>query len=290
MALAGLAFAGSAAVGHISRWHQRWIDVGLVAGLVGAALLLWALVLFLAHRHAAQHWCPDPDAHKIRPTVPSDQGAPDGEPHLRSALRQLRSEARAAILRLETAIRTDRYWGVTAGPLPDAGWKKNGKNLSDKPGMTDLVDHCEDAYGHVKRINGFHFLRALQGRVVRPEDDLEGALSALRGAAEEIDKQLAGLDGVAWRARPSQRLDILRAVWGCGGERDRIVTERIRASIADGWLRIRADNVTLGGDPCPGTPKILTIEYQLDGDESITDTFAEDSEVNLPPPTVRLPS
>jgi hypothetical protein len=40
-----------------------WLTSGLAVALGGCFLLLWALVLFLAHRHAEKHMCPDPSVH-----------------------------------------------------------------------------------------------------------------------------------------------------------------------------------------------------------------------------------
>src|SRR5579862_754723 len=45
-------------------WAEGWFAVGIAAIVVGALCLLWGLVLFVAHRHAEKHMCPDPDAHR----------------------------------------------------------------------------------------------------------------------------------------------------------------------------------------------------------------------------------
>jgi hypothetical protein len=41
-----------------------WSDGGVIATVVGALMLSWALMLYLAHRHAGGHFYPDPDAHQ----------------------------------------------------------------------------------------------------------------------------------------------------------------------------------------------------------------------------------
>jgi hypothetical protein len=48
-------------------WSNGWFIAGITVTGVGAVCLNCSLVLFLAHRHARKHICPDPAAH--RPTV-----------------------------------------------------------------------------------------------------------------------------------------------------------------------------------------------------------------------------
>lgn len=45
-------------------WSGGWFIAGAAAFSLGVLMLLWALVLFLAHRHAESHMCPNPDAHQ----------------------------------------------------------------------------------------------------------------------------------------------------------------------------------------------------------------------------------
>jgi len=45
-------------------WSCGWFIAGVGIFAIGALMLLWSLVLFLAHRHAEGHMCPNPEAHK----------------------------------------------------------------------------------------------------------------------------------------------------------------------------------------------------------------------------------
>jgi hypothetical protein len=45
-------------------WQNAWFRGGVIAGVVGFLLAWWSLTLFVAHRHAESHWCPDPQAHQ----------------------------------------------------------------------------------------------------------------------------------------------------------------------------------------------------------------------------------
>lgn len=82
-----LAMAGvSAALGvggitvAITEYHPPWTSAWFIAGAamstLGCAFAFWSLVLYLARKQAAGHWCPDPQAHvsqATQATIRADQ-------------------------------------------------------------------------------------------------------------------------------------------------------------------------------------------------------------------------
>ncbi len=81
-------------------WSEGWFVVGIGAIFVGVLCLLWGLVLFLAHRHAEGHMCPDPDAHRAasaagttpwpsQPILVVEQGTASGETRIRAMTTEL---------------------------------------------------------------------------------------------------------------------------------------------------------------------------------------------------------
>jgi MFS family permease len=44
-------------------WTSAWFITGAVACGLGCVSALWALVLYVAHGLAEDHWCPNPQAH-----------------------------------------------------------------------------------------------------------------------------------------------------------------------------------------------------------------------------------
>lgn len=205
---AGIAAAATSAASK-SPWSSTWFDAGVAVILLAAASSVWSLILYVAHYHAEKHWCPDPSAH-VLPTKGGqlqDVVAPVSEigpragqiredEKLRSVLRSLRFDIRDALRRVERAIETGRYWPVTGnngGPLPNRTWKKNREQLSGLTGMGDLYDSLHEAYAQVERINGFHFARVMQGHVVKQDDRLSDALTALQKAEQELNQKLTDL-------------------------------------------------------------------------------------------------
>jgi len=117
------------------------------------------------------------------------------EQKLRSVLRVMRSDIKDGVAKIEQAVSAGKYWGITEGVLRDGAWKKNQDFIAAQPGMTDLYDVLEIAFGHIKRINGFTFLRNVAGGQVRPDDHLEEAFAALCVADDKIVASLVALDG-----------------------------------------------------------------------------------------------
>ena len=65
---------GGVIVGGAASGGLQWaVWVGLGIALTGVGIMLWALVLRLAHRHALGHMCPDPRAHEGETTAPADR-------------------------------------------------------------------------------------------------------------------------------------------------------------------------------------------------------------------------
>lgn len=56
-------FGGVIAAGAASGGPAWAVPVGLGFVALGVGILLWAMVLRLAHRHALHHMCPDPSVH-----------------------------------------------------------------------------------------------------------------------------------------------------------------------------------------------------------------------------------
>jgi hypothetical protein len=63
--IAGVGIAEAVPVGH-TVWSDAWFDIGAAVVGVGVLMLVWAVVLQLAHGHAMAHMCPDPAAHEAR--------------------------------------------------------------------------------------------------------------------------------------------------------------------------------------------------------------------------------
>jgi len=59
-------------------------------------------------------------------------------------------------------------------------------------------------------------------------------------------------------------LHINRATYG-SGYRTLDVTSRLNSQIQNDQLNLQVNTVTMGGDPAPGEPKILTVQYALNG-------------------------
>lgn len=75
------------------------------------------------------------------------------------------------------------------------------------------------------------------------------------------------------------KFKILKAVYGVTGN-DVDVTKKLNDLIVDDKLATQATNA-LAGDPAPGTPKFLEIEYESE-EGKFSKKFAESEQVNLP--------
>ena len=190
-----------------SPWKSIWFIIGFTIAGIGAAFILWALILYLAHQHAEGHYCPDPKAHLERPaeaisTVvppPSTKLIASSElpvldtQWLRSVFRTIKLDLNDSATRIVKAQREGRYWGSTSGILAENTWRKNRQRISGLAGVGDTYESLAIAFGHVKRINGMHLFRVFNGGNVRPDDNLAEALAAINAAEMAVEKQLAEL-------------------------------------------------------------------------------------------------
>lgn len=108
-----------------------------------------------------------------------------------------------------------------------------------------------------------------------PEGDLEpGGVQMWRDFGEFTRRNAAAIYGSrAWKI-------IGEDGTGGGAPGSVDVTARVRGLIANGKLSLKVENRTLGGDPAPGVPKALTIQYRLDGKPG-TITRAENETITL---------
>jgi HEAT repeat protein len=101
----------------------------------------------------------------------------------------------------------------------------------------------------------------------------------LGGGNPEIEDLLAQVE------LPSVRLEIVKGEYGAGPNQQD-VTDILRAAAGDvQWIRLPAAsyNDAFGGDPAPGAPKRLRVQYRLN-DKSAEATFPENALVVLPLP------
>jgi hypothetical protein len=112
-----------------------------------------------------------------------------------------------------------------------------------------------------------------------------GVWSALLGLIAMVFAIFANVASRFAKARKSSTqeegdLVVHFALYGVG--EDQVdVTARVTQRVSDGKLTITADNLVLGLDPKPGTPKYLTIVYSYQGQRSLK-TVREGSTVALP--------
>lgn len=87
-------------------WSSGWFIAGVAVTGMGVLMLLYALVLFLAHRHAEGHMCPDPDAHRAGSDRPNT--VPQIGQYVQQQVVMVESgEAAAAVLRRVSEVQTD---------------------------------------------------------------------------------------------------------------------------------------------------------------------------------------
>jgi hypothetical protein len=189
-----------------SPWASGWFILGFTVAVIGAFVLLWALILYLAQRQAERRW-PGPHEDMAAPPPPADstaaapalpvrvaRQAPALDLHrLRSTLREFKSDLRDALDRIENAEKSGCYWTTTASPLQDRTWKRNRHKLSGMPGVGNLYDSLDLAFGHIRRINGIHLIRLLDGGLVQADDNLHAAAVVIRKAERSVERYLSQL-------------------------------------------------------------------------------------------------
>jgi hypothetical protein len=55
-------------------WPSAWFIAGTSSSVLGCVFAIWSLILYLARKLAAGHWCSDPQAHIVQPAELSDHG------------------------------------------------------------------------------------------------------------------------------------------------------------------------------------------------------------------------
>ena len=113
--------------------------------------------------------------------------------------------------------------------------------------------------------------------VARNERNQEREFFYNEGAAIDVRMFAAPRDEFDDRPRGDSRRDdrrderrgvmILRAYWGVQG-RTANVTELLRNMQRENGLQVMANNRSLGGDPAPGTDKVLIVIYRVQGQET----------------------
>jgi len=178
----------------VDLWSNGWFRAGAGIMVAGILMLWWALTLYIAHRHAEGHVCPDPDAHKLRTSGPL-MTAGTG-PEVLSVLRTLRADLKDAARKIERSSQKGKFWSAgTEGDLRQKTWQKTRKQLQSMSGMNPLWDTLEEAYAQVERIAGLRTSRVFSGYRVQPDDDdLDGALASVHKADTALEAKIADLD------------------------------------------------------------------------------------------------
>jgi hypothetical protein len=174
-------------------WANRWFVIGICVMGLGVLALWWALTLYMAHRHAEGHFCPDPEAHRLPKTGPAALRGTG--PEVLSFLRKLRTDLRDATGKIQRSKLTGKFW--SAGPegnLPEKTWQKNAEQLQGMSGMNPLWNALEDAFAQVHRIQKLRTSRVFGGYRVHQEDDLDGALGSVDRAITQLEAKIASLD------------------------------------------------------------------------------------------------
>ena len=71
-----------------------------------------------------------------------------------------------------------------------------------------------------------------------------------------------------YTAPPARTLEIKRATYGKGAQVADI-TGKVRQAVVSGSLNLLAENSLSGGDPAPGVPKELRVEFSIDGKDEV---------------------
>ena len=195
----------TASSGKTSLWHSGWFISGFIIVVAGVIGLLWALVLYLARSVASgtEDQATGPSREYDTPEIPSLPAArvaanpplDTEEVWMRSTLREIRPELQESLALLTKAQQTGHYWNSTHGLLPDYAWNSRRQKLSGFPNIGFLYDELDQAFSHIKRINALYIdiTRIHDGNLVRSEDDLAVAVTAIHGAIRAVGQQLYDL-------------------------------------------------------------------------------------------------
>ena len=84
-----------------------------------------------------------------------------------------------------------------------------------------------------------------------------------------------------WERANTVNLEVVSAIYADALGVSADAAERLSDLVSNGRLDFVVNNATIGGDPSPGQPKILRIDYRVNG-ELRQNTFAEGTHVILP--------
>ena len=214
-ALGGVGFAVAVAE-YRPPWGSAWFISGAVLCVIGCLAALWALVLYVGHKVAGAHWCPDPRAHLIDSDRPLSGMQMSPEVKLRRPspaailratvatkkveisrwlhplLREMNGDLRQATKAIERMIAGDT-WGAVTFEFNLEDWEKFLNRLAELPDRDELYDSMRDAYAHICRLQRISQESSKRQRAVtaKASDDLEVALRAIRKAKEMASKELS---------------------------------------------------------------------------------------------------
>ncbi len=192
-------------------WPSAWFIAGAVLCALGAVAAIWAVVLYMAHREAGRHWCPDPHAHAPEAerrgpaTRPQGAAVPSAKAilrvanassrgelarWLRPALREINGDLHQAAAGIERAHWDRSYSGVRHEFDLGQTWEDNRQRLAALEGRGDLYDTLRDAYAGIARM---YRIASFPGPAPSQAHDLSGALEAIRKAEVAVGKELAEL-------------------------------------------------------------------------------------------------
>lgn len=190
-------------------WPTAWFVAGSVMCTLGCAAVIWALVLYLAHREAEGHWCPDSRAHapeaQLQGPAIQPQGATAARAEvvlqatdatsrrelacwLRPVLREISGDLRQAAAGIEKACRERSYEDVRDEFNLGQIWDENRQWLAALEGKGDLYVTLRDAYAGIARM---HRIAARSRMAPAEAQDLADALEAIRNAERAVAKELA---------------------------------------------------------------------------------------------------
>jgi hypothetical protein len=192
-------------------WPSAWFIAGAVVCALGCTAAIWALVLYLAHKEAASHWCPDPRAHALELERREPAARPRGGTAaragailraadaasraeqarwLRPVLREINGDLRQAAAGVDKAHRERSYSGVRHEFDLSQTWEDNRRRLAALEGTGDLYDTLRDAYAGIARM---YRITSRPGTAPTEAQGLPGVLEAIRKAEVAVGKELADI-------------------------------------------------------------------------------------------------
>lgn len=266
---------GTRTPAHKSVLSEGWFDAGIGVVALGVVMLAWALVLYLAHRHAeAEH-----AAHSIHrsdsPSMRWRERRLDLINHKRVGDEMFAQGISDAAAQQWTDsvlvfLRRKSFW-FRRGLPPEqverfmtTGTGTSSQRMPDRLAVLgDLIEVMQP-----KRVRKRRLAAAVASGL-----NLVGRLR-IEFRAREFKLQAA----------PPPALDIVYAVYGMLDDpaKQNDVTGIVRGLVQDGRLSFVADNETMGGDPALNVVKMLLIEYRVAGGATGHAEIREGEHVDLP--------